>query len=195
MQHSYSLVIMSIDYPKTDCVALIKKMREAKPIPILILSKKTDIDLKVTSLLYGADDYLIKPFDMEECLARVKAQIRRYISLGTDIKYSYVLYCGHGLTIDWYAQRVMLLGRELNLSQRQFEMLYHLASNSGQVFSRGQLYNLIWGEMGINIENSISLYISKLRKKLGDSAENQSYIKTIRGVGYRFTNEVHIQKK
>ncbi len=118
MKRQYCLVMMNIDIADADGLLLIQRMRQAKPIPILILSAKTSTAAKVQSLRNGADDYLEKPFDMEECLARAKAHIRRYTELGRDTERSYTLVCGHDLLIDPISRIASLRNKPLELSYK-----------------------------------------------------------------------------
>lgn len=186
LKNPYCLVIMSIDFAETDGLTLLQLMRQAKPVPIFIISSKTSVEATVQSLHYGADDYLHKPFDIEECLARAKAQIRRYTELGGDKERSYILVCGPDLLIDPNARKASLRGKELELSQKQFDMLYFLASNAGRVVSKGRLFEYLWSEPDVDVENSISKHIHNLRRIMNDDPDSPEYIHTVRGIGYRF---------
>lgn len=186
LQYPFCLVIMSIDFVEADGLSMLTQMRDAKHIPIVIISSKTTLDIKVNSLKLGADDFLSKPFELEECLARARAHIRRYTELGGNKDRAYTLVCGPDLTIDPGSRIVSLRGRHLNLSSKQFDMLYYLACNAGQVISKSQLFEHLWCEPDIEVEPSITKRIHSLRKLIEDVPEQPTYIHTVRGVGYRF---------
>lgn len=186
LQYPFCLVIMSIDFVEADGLAMLTKMREAKHIPIFIISSKTTLDVKITSFKLGADDFLSKPFELEECLARARAHIRRYTELGGNKDRAYTLVCGPDLIIDPSSRIVTLRGEPLDLSQKQFDMLYYLACNAGQVITKSQLFEHLWSEPDIEVEPSITKRIHNLRRLIEDVPEQPEYIRTVRGVGYRF---------
>lgn len=185
-QH-FCLVIMDIFLSETDGVALIQAIRQAKPVPILVLSSKPDAGERLSALRAGANAYLNKPYELEDCLAHAQSLIELYTALHTAESRSYTLAFGMDLIIDPVRHQATLKGEPLNLTRKEFDLLFTLASHAGQVLSREQLYSHIWpNESETNIDDSVKNHIKKLRKKLTPSGKE--YIKNIWGVGYVFSD-------
>lgn len=186
-QH-FCLVIMDILLSETDGMKLLQAIRQTKPVPILVLSAKTDIKNKISVLKAGANVYLDKPFELEECLAHAQSLMELYADLHTTESRSYTLAFGMDLVIDPVCHQATLKGEPLNLTRKEFELLFTLANHAGQVLSREQLYSLVWNESnGYNIDELVKTHIKTLRKKL--TPAGAQYIKNVWGIGYQFSPE------
>lgn len=187
-KYSYCLVIMDILLTEIDGLNLLKTLRKAKTVPILVLSSRPDERDKISALMAGANGYLQKPYSLEECLAHAQSLMRLYMELHSEEQRCYTLVFGSDLIIDPIQRQVTLKGESLNLTRKEFDLLFCLASHAGQVLSRGQLYNQIWtAENTINVDDSVKNHIKRLRKKLSPSGK--SYIRNVWGVGYRFYDD------
>jgi DNA-binding response OmpR family regulator len=190
MKHQYCLVIMDFLLLETADLAMLKIMRHSKPVPILILSANASTADKVRALKSGADDVLSKPFEVEECVARAEALIRRYIELRNDADNIYTLVFGLELLIDPQYRIAVLKGKRLELTKKEFDILYLFARHPLQVLTRVQIYDQIWdSESVFNPDDTVRFHIQGLRKKLG-AIDEASYFETVWGVGYRFNPHV-----
>ncbi|MFD1888404.1 response regulator transcription factor [Paenibacillus wenxiniae] len=177
------LVILDVMMPRMDGIRACMKIRDISNVPIIMLSaKEEDID-KITGLTTGADDYIGKPFNPLELLARVKAQLRRQSLLGTDT--SSVLIEVRELVIDKQKHIVTVHKMPVALTPREFSILELLASHPGQVFSPAQIYERIWNEAAGYSDNTVMVHIRNLREKIERSPKEPQYIKTVWGVGYK----------
>lgn len=183
-QEKIDLAILDIMMPKMNGYQLIKKIRAEKNIPIIFLTAKDASADKVLGLDIGADDYVTKPFDPLELVARVSAQLRRFYSLGAQEINSPKKIELHDLTLD-LEQCLLFKGNEqIALTSIEFKILRLLMSSPGRVFTKKQIYEAVWEDTYIVDDNNIMVYISRLREKLG-IREEDSYIQTIRGLGYK----------
>jgi len=180
----YDLMILDLMLPKKDGIEVCRTLRDRRvSIPILMLTARGEVDDRVKGLDVGADDYLIKPFDFEELLARIRALTRRPRQKLPEILKA------RDLTIDNVTRQVKKGDREIDLSLKEYALLEYLVRNKNIVVSREQILNHCWGWVYDSYSNVVDVYIKKLRRKLdnGDGAgkdDGQGYIKTIRGVGY-----------
>ena len=190
--HDISLAILDIMMPGIDGLELCQKIRAEYNIPIIMLSAKSQDMDKIIGLSNGADDYVTKPFNPIELIARVKAQLRRYIKLNpdsnkndTDISPGIIEH--NGLIIDKDSHTVTLYDRQINLTRREFDILYLLACSPGKVFDSEDIFRSVWKEQYYEASNNtIMVHIMHLRSKLGDSSKDNKLIKTVWGVGYKF---------
>ncbi len=179
--------MMELDYVNRDSRELLKSLHEQVPVPILILYGNTgDID-KREDIRAGPEAATNGVFDMESCIVRAKSFMDIYACLTDNDDRAYILACGQDLVINPAERTVSLRGEHLDLSHKQFDLLFCLASHPGQVLSKEQLFNYLWGEPDVEVDNSIVLYISKLRKKLNKTPNCPEFIQTVRGVGYKFS--------
>lgn len=180
MAESYDAIVLDIMLPGRDGLSILKKLRERKnPVPIIILTARDELDERLEGLNLGADDYITKPFYVEELIARIEAVIRR--TSGDPMT---LLQCGD-LIVDLVSREVKQGERTIDLTPREFSLLEYLMRSPGRVFPRTQILEHVWGydfEPGSNL---VDVNIQRLRKKLDPEGEEQ-YIETIRGVGYRF---------
>lgn len=187
-KEDFSLVILDIMLPEIDGITVCKKIREASNIPIIMLSAKSGEMDKILCLGVGADDYMTKPFSPMELLARVKAHLRRQNFEPKNVVEEDVITYG-ALKIYSKSYKVLLDEKEITLTTREFQILDFFAKHSGQVFSKEQLYEGVWGYTEFMDENTIAVYVKRLRGKLGDIG--QKSIKTVWGIGYKweYSNE------
>ena len=178
------LILMDIMMPKMDGIKATMHIREQKNIPIIILSAKGEDYDKVLGLNVGADDYVTKPFNPLELLARVKSQLRRYTSLGSMEIKSNIIRNG-GLEIDMDTHEVRVDGELRKLTPVEFKILVFLTQNAGRVFSIHQIYEAVWQEPSYNAENTVSVHIRRIREKIEINAKEPKYLKVVGGVGYK----------
>ncbi|MFD2368740.1 response regulator transcription factor [Brevibacillus sp. GCM10020057] len=188
LEGEYDLIILDLMLPGVDGFTICKQVREAKNIPILLVSaKKEDVD-KIRGLGLGADDHISKPFSLGELVARVKAHLARYDRLvadnsrkppGDELKI-------RGIRIDKPARKVYVNGKETALTSKEYDLLLFLASHPNWVFSKDELFEKIWGLDAYGDNATVTVHISKLREKIETDPSNPQYIETIWGVGYRF---------
>ena len=178
------LIIMDVMMPKMDGVQATMKIREEKNIPIIMLSAKSEDYDKITGLNVGADDYITKPFNPLELIARVKSQLRRYVDLGSMEKKSGVYKTG-GLTIDDGEKTVTIDGEYVTVTPTEFGILKLLTENAGKVFSMEQIYENVWNEPAYNPENTVAVHIRRIREKIEINPKNPKYLKVVWGIGYK----------
>lgn len=181
-------IILDIMLPDLDGIEVCREIRRRNNIPILILSARGSDTDKVLGLGFGADDYMTKPFSLSELLARINAHFRRYDRLTTEHVSTDLLRLSN-LVIDKKGYKVTLDDQEVSLSAKEFELLYYLASNKNQVFSKSQLLDAIWGYAAYGDENTVTVYIRRLREKIEADPSEPRLLKTVWGVGYKFNHE------
>lgn len=179
------LVILDIMLPVIDGMEVCRSIRARSSIPVIMLSAKSSDTDKIISLGLGADDYMIKPFSPGELLARVKAQLRRYMHLSAPINNSDI-QSFHNLMIDNKSYSVYVRSKLVNLAAKEFEVLSFMAKHKNQVFTREQLFNQIWGFDEYGDINTVTVHIRKIREKIEDNPSEPRFIKTVWGVGYKF---------
>lgn len=185
-QTPFALALLDIMLPGMDGFELCKKIRENSDIPLLFVSaKKEDID-KIRGLWIGADDYIVKPFSPSELVARVHSHIARYDRLTEgDSKKSPIIRFG-ALSIDGAARRVFVEENEVSLTNKEFDVLFLLASNPNIVFSKDELFNRIWSLEALGETSTVTVHINRIREKIEDNSADPKYIETVWGIGYRF---------
>lgn len=182
------LIILDIMMPKMDGIQACMKIREEKNMPIIMLSAKSQDMDKIMGLSTGADDYVTKPFNPLELIARVKSQLRRYTRLnvpGEDKKNEIDI---GNLSINVATHEVIVDGREVKLTPREFDILELLARNKGIVFSIEKIFDSVWKEDYCQSDNTVMVHIRKIREKIEVNPRKPQYIKTVWGVGYKFEN-------
>ncbi|PAE39131.1 vancomycin resistance response regulator transcription factor, VanR-F/VanR-M family [Bacillus sp. 7884-1] len=183
---SIDLAILDIMMPKMDGYEVTRQIREQHNMPIIFLSAKTSDFDKVQGLVIGADDYMTKPFTPIELVARVNAQLRRFLMLNQPkVNHVSSLEFG-GLVISPEQRTVSLYGEHINLTPKEFDILYLLTSNPKKVFSVENIFQKVWGEAYFEGANTVMVHIRTLRKKLEDDKRKNKLIKTVWGVGYTF---------
>lgn len=179
------LIILDIMMPKLDGLQACLKIRESRNTPILMLSAKSQDTDKILGLGAGADDYVTKPFNPLELVARAKSQLRRYTKLNTGGPVNADEIEIDGLSINVATHEVKVEGREVKLTPREFCILELLARHAGQVFSSERLYELCWKEPYMHSDNTVMVHIRKIREKIEATPRQPRYLKTIWGVGYK----------
>ncbi|WP_370224487.1 response regulator transcription factor [Cytobacillus sp.] len=182
--HEIHLVIMDIMMPKMDGIRATMKIREENNIPLIMLSAKSEDSDKILGLNLGADDYISKPFNPLELIARVKSQLRRYTTFGSLETRSNVYQTG-GLMIDDERRTVSIDGKEVHLTPVQYKILKLLTANAGRVFSIEEIYEKIWNEKSFSPENTVTVHIRKIREKIEINPKEPKYLKVVWGVGYK----------
>lgn len=180
------LLIIDVMMPKLDGIRATLKIREKNSLPIIILSAKSEDADKILGLNVGADDYLTKPFNPLELVARVKSQLRRYTQLGSTVveKKSSVFTVG-GLKIDDELKEVTVDGDVIRLTPIEYNILLLLVKNQGKVFSINQIYESIWNEDAIGADNTVAVHIRHIREKIEINPKEPRYLKVVWGVGYK----------
>lgn len=180
------LLIIDVMMPKLDGIHATLKIREYSSIPIIILSAKSEDNDKILGLNIGADDYVTKPFNPLELLARVKSHLRRYTMLGSspDTAKSTFFQVG-GLCIDDDTKEVTVDGKAVRLTPIEYNILLLLVKNCGRVFSIDQIYERIWNEEAIGADNTVAVHIRHIREKIEINPKEPRYLKVVWGVGYK----------
>ena len=180
------LLIIDVMMPKLDGIRATLKIREKKNMPIIILSAKSEDADKIRGLNVGADDYMTKPFNPLELTARVKSQLRRYTQLGSTIdKSNQAVYAVGGLSIDDEQKEVTVDGEPVRLTPIEYNILLLLVKNQGKVFSIDQIYESIWNEDAIGVDNTVAVHIRHIREKIEINPKEPRYLKVVWGVGYK----------
>ncbi|MDX1654794.1 MAG: response regulator transcription factor [Candidatus Competibacteraceae bacterium] len=188
-QGSYDLVILDLMLPDLDGLELCRRLRaDGRYVPILMVTSRCSELDRVLGLELGADDYLTKPFGVPELLARVKALLRRVEALSRQAVGPEPL-CRGELSIDPGRRQVWLEGRELILTAREFDLLAYFARHPGQVFSRAQLLDRVWGYGHEGYQHTVNSHINRLRAKLEQDPARPRFILTVWGVGYKFADQ------
>ena len=186
---TYSLIILDIMMPDLDGFQVLQKIRQTNNVPVLMLTAKSGEEDKVSGLRMGADDYLTKPFSINELMARVNSLIRRYTLLNPVSNTDVDCMTFQGMVIDSSNRLVFVDNKQVELTGKEFDLLSFLASNKGKVFTKKQIYTQVWEEEYAFDDSNIMSFVSKLRKKIEPNPERPFYILTVRGVGYRFNRE------
>ena len=184
-----SLIILDIMMPDLDGFQVLQQVRQTSNVPVLMLTAKSGEEDKVSGLRMGADDYLTKPFSINELMARVNSLIRRFTLFNTVSGTEMDCMVFQGMTIDNLNRLVLVNDIQVELTGKEFDLLSFLAANKGKVFTKKQIYTHVWEEEYAFDDSNIMSFISKLRKKIEPDPEHPFYILTVRGVGYRFNRE------
>ena len=187
------LVLLDIMMPKLDGIAALTRLREASNVPVILLTAKSEDTDKIQGLNLGADDYVTKPFNPVEVLARVKSQLRRYLQLGGGTVRPTALRLG-GIALDDRTKEVTLDGDPVSLTPREYDILHLLMGSPGTVFSPKRIYRAVWGEEPFGVENAVAVHIRHLREKLEIDPSDPRYIKVVWGRGTRWKGENHETK-
>ena len=178
------LIIMDIMMPRMDGIKATFKIRESKNIPIIMLSAKSEDTDEILGLNIGADDYITKPFNPMELVARVKSQLRRYTDFG-NYKESEDEINVRGLILNKNSKMVMVDEKEKNLTSTEYKILELLMTNKGRVFSIEEIYERVWEEAFYNGENTVSVHIRRIREKIEINPKEPKYLKVVWGIGYK----------
>lgn len=176
--------ILDIMMPNIDGLTATLKMRENHNFPIILLSAKSEDTDKITGLSFGADDYVTKPFNPLELMARVKSQIRRYVRLGSIESKEGVIVTG-GLALDTVAKELTLDGKPVRLTAREYGIVEYLMRNLGHVLSTQQIYEAVWNEPSYSSEKTVTVHIRRIREKIEINPKEPKYLKVVWGIGYK----------
>lgn len=183
------LLIMDIMMPKLDGIRATLKIREYSSIPIIILSAKSEDTDKILGLNIGADDYITKPFNPLELVARVKSNLRRYTSLGSLNMDNKAIYQVGGLVINDETKQVTVDDEPVKMTPIEYNILLLLVKNQGRVFSIDQIYESIWNENAIGADNTVAVHIRHIREKIEINPKEPRYLKVVWGVGYKIDKQ------
>ena len=180
------LILMDIMMPRMDGIRATLKIREEKNIPIILISAKSEDTDKILGLNMGADDYITKPFNPLELIARVKSQLRRYVTLGNFNKEEEkeVLKSG-GLELNIGSKEAFVDGESVKLTPIEFKILELLLKNKGRVFSMEEIYERVWNEPSYNVDNTVAVHIRRIREKIEINPKEPKYLKVVWGIGYK----------
>ena len=185
MQEELSLAILDVMLPDMDGFTLCQKIREKRLFPIIMLTAKVEDKDKITGMAHGADDYITKPYQPLELMARVKSQLRRYTRYNTqEAKEDLEEYDFRGLHISKSSHKCTLNSRELTLTPIEFSILWHLCEHRGNVVSSEELFEAVWGEQYLDSNNTVMTHIARIREKMNEPPRRPKYVKTVWGVGY-----------
>ena len=180
------LILMDIMMPKLDGIKATIKIREEKNIPIILVSAKSEDTDKIIGLNIGADDYITKPFNLLELIARVKSNLRRYVTLGNyDNNFNKDILKSGGLELNISTKEVKVDGEVVKITPIEFKILKLLLSNKGRVFSIDEIYEKVWNEESFNVENTVAVQIRRIREKIEINPKEPRYLKVVWGVGYK----------
>lgn len=183
-EHKIHLVLLDIMMPELDGLSTTLKIREELNIPIIILSAKSEDTDKITGLNFGADDYVTKPFNSLELMARVKSQMRRYMTLGSMENRNSVLKTD-GLELDTDAKELRVDGEPVKLTATEYGIMLFLMTNMGSVFSTNQIYEHVWNDVPCSVDNTVSVHIRRIREKIEINTKDPKYLKVVWGIGYK----------
>ena len=183
------LLIMDIMMPRLDGIRATLKIREYSSIPIIILSAKSEDTDKILGLNIGADDYICKPFNPLELVARVKSNLRRYTSLGSLTGENKAIYQVGGLILNDDTKQVTVDDEPVKMTPIEYNILLLLMKNQGRVFSINQIYESIWNEDAIGADNTVAVHIPHIREKIEINPKEPRYLKVVWGVGYKIDKE------
>ena len=178
------LMILDVMMPRLDGIKTLMKLRESKNVPVILLSAKSEDADKILGLTAGADDYVTKPFNPSELMARVRSQLRRYTSLGSIEKQSGTVAID-GLLVDTERKTVTVDGEAVHLTPVEFKILELLARNRKRVFSTEEIYSNVWGEQSVVGDNTIAVHVRHIREKIEINPREPKYLKVVWGIGYK----------
>lgn len=183
-ENEVHLMILDIMMPKLDGIKTLMKLRESRNIPVILLSAKSEDTDKIFGLIAGADDYVTKPFNPSELMARVKSQIRRYTTLGSIGKQNGEIVID-GLCVNTESKTVHVDGENVRLTPIEYKILELLVRNRGHVFSAEDIYSNVWNEQTVVGDNTIAVHVRHIREKIEINPKDPKYLKVVWGIGYK----------
>ena len=185
LREQIHLILLDVMMPKLNGLSALMKIREKNNIPIIMLSAKTEDSDKGLGLSMGADDYVTKPYNTAELMARVKSQLRRYFSLGSAAKNQEDVIVNGGLVLNKPTKSLQADGEDVHLTATEYKIVELLMSNMGYVFSAEEIYDKVWQERAYGIENTVMVHIRRIREKIEITPKNPKYLKVVWGIGYK----------
>ena len=186
-RENIALVLLDIMMPVMDGITVLSRIRQKSNVPVILLTAKSEDTDMILGLDVGADDYITKPFNPMEVLARVKSQLRRYLQLGAAVMPSSTLRCGP-VSMDDSAKAVTVDGEPVSLTPTEYEILKLFLSHPGQVFSMAEIYRQVWREPPVGAEGTVAVHIRHLREKIEIDPANPRCLKVVWGQGYKFVS-------
>ena len=183
-ENEVHLMILDIMMPKLDGIKTLMKLRESRNIPVILLSARSEDTDKILGLTAGADDYVTKPFNPSELMARVKSQLRRYTTLGSIGRQNGEIVID-GLCVDTESKTVKVDGEQVRLTPVEYKILELLVRNRGRVFSTEDIYANVWGEQSVVGDNTIAVHVRHIREKIEINPKEPKYLKVVWGIGYK----------
>lgn len=187
-ENELDLIILDIMMPRLDGIKTLMKVRESRNVPVILLSAKSEDADKILGLTVGADDYITKPFNPSELMARVKSQLRRYTSLGAKEKKDNEIRIGT-LVIDKDAKNVTVDGEDVRLTAMEYKILELLAENAGRVYSADEIYRKVWNDRYAVSDNAVAVHIRHIREKIEINPKEPRFLKVVWGIGYKVQKE------
>jgi len=186
MQNEIQLILIDVMMPKLDGLSAMMKIRTMKNIPIIVLSAKSEDSDKILGLSMGADDYVTKPYNPMELIARVQSNLRRYLMLGAadSKRHDNCINIG-GLTLDRNEKQLYLDGEPVKLTATEYKITELLMENAGRVFSAEEIYSRVWNEESYSVENTVMVHIRHIREKIEINPGEPHYLKVVWGIGYK----------
>ena len=178
------IVILDVMMPKLDGIKTLMKLRESRNIPVILLSAKSEDNDKIFGLTAGADDYVTKPFNPSELMARVRSQLRRYTTLGSIGKQNGEIVID-GLCVNTESRTVKVDGEDVRLTPIEYKILELLVRNRGRVFSADDIYSNVWNEQTVVGDNTIAVHVRHIREKIEINPKEPKYLKVVWGIGYK----------
>ncbi len=192
---NYELILLDIMLPGLNGLEVLRRLRKASPVPVIMLTARDAVMDKVTGLDMGADDYITKPFDPAEVVARVRSQLRRYTRLGAAPEPEKPgRYTVGPITLDEEAKTVTVDGEDAALTPIEFSILRLLIRHPGRIYSSREIYELVWNESAVGAENAVSVHIRHLRQKLEIDPSEPRYLKVVWGLGYKLEDRNHEER-
>ena len=190
MQNDIQLILIDVMMPKLDGLSAMMKIRATRNIPIIVLSAKSEDSDKILGLSMGADDYITKPYNPMELVARVQSNLRRYLSLGAadGIKKGNVLRLG-GLVLDRDGKQVSVDGTPVKLTATEYKITELLMLNAGRIFSAEEIYSRVWNDESYSVENTVMVHIRHIREKIEINPSDPRYLKVVWGIGYKMEKQ------
>ena len=187
MTEQIHLILLDVMMPKMNGLSALMKIRERNNIPIIMLSAKTEESDKVIGLSMGADDYVTKPYNTAELMARVKSQLRRYFSLGAanGTTQSQDILKNGGLLLNRNTKELLVDGEPIRLTATEYKIMELLTEHPGYVFSAEEIYSQVWQEDAYSVENTVMVHIRRIREKIEITPKNPKYLKVVWGIGYK----------
>lgn len=182
--NEYDLILLDLMLPGMTGESLIKEIRKTKVMPIIVISAKTIKEDRINVLRLGADDFIAKPFDIEEVIARVEAQLRRYTKFSTDVSYNNDIKFKN-LSLNKESHQVYVNNELINLTLREYNILELLLTNPKKVFTRGNIFESVWKSEFLGDDNTVNVHVSNLRSKLHNVDKDTEYIQTVWGIGFK----------
>ncbi|MDD6769867.1 response regulator transcription factor [Inconstantimicrobium porci] len=186
-ESEFDIVLLDLMLPGVCGEELIKKIRAIKKMPIVVISAKTSVDDRINVLKLGADDFVCKPFDINEVLARIEAQLRRYKEFSNSIDTDVITF--KNMSVNKDSREVIVNGELINLTAREYNILELLISNPKKVFTRANIFESVWNSSFLGDDNTVNVHVSNLRSKISAKDKTNEYIQTVWGIGFKMKDD------